>query len=78
MIDHETSRIEGAGAYQLGSKALTVGLNNLNTEVTGTFVDGGLGGGTGGVLIKVGRGTLTLSGPNTYSGGTSFNAWTLQ
>ena len=28
--------IEGAGTYRLGSKALTVGLNNLSTEVSGT------------------------------------------
>jgi autotransporter-associated beta strand protein len=65
--------IEGAGTYFLGSKTLTVGLNNLSTEVTGTIADGGVFGGTGGALIKVGTGTLTLTGPNTYSGGTSFN-----
>jgi autotransporter-associated beta strand protein len=65
--------IEGAGTYQLGSKALTVGLNNLSTEVSGTIVDGGFSGGAGGALIKVGTGTLTLTGANTYSGGTSFN-----
>jgi outer membrane autotransporter protein len=59
--------IEGAGTYQLGSKALTVGLNNLSTEASGTIVDFG----EGGSLIKVGRGTLTLSGINTYSGGTT-------
>ena len=59
--------IEGAGTYQLGAKALTAGSNNLSTEVTGTVV------GTGGTLIKVGTGTLTLSGVNTYSGGTSVN-----
>ena len=74
--------IEGAGAYFLGSKALTIGLNNLSTEVSGIIADGGVlpGGsdlfiasGTGGSLIKVGTGTLTLTGANTYSGGTSFN-----
>ena len=63
--------IEGAGTYFLGSKALTVGGNNLSTEVTGTI------GGTGGALIKIGTGTLTLSGPNTYSGGTTLNAGAL-
>jgi autotransporter-associated beta strand protein len=57
----------------LGSKALTVGLNNLSTTVAGTISDGGVAGGTGGSLVKVGMGTLTLSGVNTYSGGTSFN-----
>ena len=33
--------IEGAGTYKLGSKALTVGGNELSTEVSGTIVDGG-------------------------------------
>jgi len=69
--------IEGAGLYQLGSAALTVGSNNLNTAVSGDVVDGGTFGGTGGSLIKIGTGTLTLTGANTYSGGTSFNGGTL-
>jgi outer membrane autotransporter protein len=65
--------IAGAGTYFLSSKALTVGLNNLSTTVDGTIRDGGVLGGTGGSLIKVGAGTLTLTGANTYSGGTSIN-----
>ena len=65
--------IEGAGAYQLGSKALTVGLNNFSTDVSGTIADGGLYGGAHSSLIKVGTGTLTLAGLNTYSGGTNFD-----
>ena len=59
--------IEGAGTYELGSKALTVGLNNLSTEVSGTIGDFC----ECGSLIKVGTGTLTLSGIDTYSGGTT-------
>jgi outer membrane autotransporter protein len=82
--------IEGAGTYKLGSKALTVGLNNLSTEVSGIIEDGGTvvqnavmvtaensQPTTGGSLIKAGAGTLTLSGINTYSGGTIVNAGTL-
>ncbi len=69
--------IEGAGTYQLGSKTLTVGLNNLSTIVSGTITDGGPGIGSGGSLNKVGTGTLTLSGANTYTGGTVLNAGTL-
>jgi outer membrane autotransporter protein len=71
--------IEGAGTYLLGSKSLTVGSNNLSTTVSGVILDGGLtpasnlASGTGGALIKVGTGILTLTGFNTYSGGTSFN-----
>ena len=65
--------IAGAGNYFLGSKTLTVGSNNLSTEVSGTIADGGSSGGTGGSLVKVGTGTLTLSGANTYTGPTTIS-----
>lgn len=68
--------IEGAGTYYLGSKKLTVGSNNLSTEVSGTIVDGPTG--AGGSLAKIGTGVLTLSGDNTYSGGTSFGGGVVQ
>ncbi|MEO8351002.1 MAG: autotransporter-associated beta strand repeat-containing protein, partial [Chthoniobacteraceae bacterium] len=67
--------IEGAGAYILGSRNLSVGGNNLSTTVSGVIQDGSSG--TGGSLTKVGSGTLTLSGANTYTGGTLVNAGTL-
>jgi fibronectin-binding autotransporter adhesin len=70
--------IEGSGNYFLGSKALTVGRNNLSTPVSGIIQDDGEFGGTGGSLTKVGTGTLILSGTNTYTGGTTINAGTLQ
>ncbi len=71
--------IEGAGSYFLGSKALTVGSNNLSTTVSGVIADGGSGGGgTGGSLVKVGTGTLILSGTDTYTGATSVNAGVLE
>ena len=69
--------IEGGGDYLLGSKQLTVGGNNLSTTVSGSIQDGGGGGGTGGSLVKVGAGMLTLSGVNTYIGGTTISAGTL-
>jgi hypothetical protein len=59
------SSIAGGGTYDLGSKVLTVGVNGVSTEVSGTLADGGVGGGTGGALIKVGGGTFTLSGPDS-------------
>jgi autotransporter-associated beta strand protein len=63
--------IEGAGTYNLGSKTLTVGGNDLSTEVSGTMADGGENGGTGASLIKVGTGQVILSGLNTYTGRTT-------
>ena len=68
--------IEGSGSYYLGGNALTTGDNNLSTTVSGVIQDGASngGGGTGGSLIKIGSGTLTLSGSNTYTGSTVLNA----
>ncbi|MCS3897204.1 autotransporter-associated beta strand protein [Bradyrhizobium japonicum USDA 38] len=62
--------IAGSGVFDLGGNQLTVGSNNLSTVVTGNIVNGS--------LVKIGTGTLTLSGANTYSGGTTINGGTLQ
>ena len=70
--------IEGSGIFLLGSKTLTVGGNNLSATVSGVIQDGGHGGGVGGALTKVGSGTLTLSGANTYTGATTISAGALQ
>ncbi len=69
--------IEGAGTYSLGANQLTVGSNNLSTTVSGSIQDGGGAGGSSASLVKVGTGTLTLSGNNTYTGATTINAGTL-
>ncbi|MFL6823381.1 MAG: autotransporter domain-containing protein [Xanthobacteraceae bacterium] len=69
--------IEGAGTFFLGSKSFTVGGSNLSTEVSGVISDGGVSGGKGGSLIKVGSGTLILSGANTYTGATTLNTGAL-
>src|SRR5262249_47693420 len=70
--------IEGVGTFFLGNDQLTVGGNNLSTTVGGVIADGGTNSGTGGALVKVGSGTLTLTGQNTYSGGTTIAAGRLQ
>jgi autotransporter-associated beta strand protein len=69
--------IEGAGTYFLGSRWLAVGGNNLSTSVSGVISDGGTEGGSGGSLVKVGTGTLTLSGFNNYTGTTDVSGGTL-
>ncbi|MBB6241880.1 autotransporter-associated beta strand repeat-containing protein, partial [Rhodanobacter sp. MP1X3] len=61
----------------LGSHALTVGTVD-STMFAGAITDGGIAGGTAGSLIKIGIGTLALSGANTYTGGTTISGGTLQ
>ena len=74
----EIGSIEGAGDFFLGGQNLTVGNNDLSTTVSGVIQDGGPNNtDTGGSLTKVGAGTLTLSGANTYTGDTNIDAGTL-
>lgn len=63
--------IEGAGNYVLGANTLTTGSLNTSTQVDGVIS------GAGGGLTKVGTGTLTLTGTNTYTGATTISAGTL-
>lgn len=67
--------LAGGGRFDLNSTELTVGSNNLSTEVTGVLTGDGLT--TGASLIKTGTGTLTLSGTNTYTGATTVDSGTL-
>ena len=62
--------LAGAGSVILDN-AITVGVNNASTEVSGVIS------GTGS-LTKAGTGTLTLSGNSTYSGATTITAGTLE
>jgi autotransporter-associated beta strand protein len=70
--------IEGDGEVFLGANNLPVGNNNLSTNFSGVIQDGGQHGGVGGSLTKIGSGTLTLSGDNTYTGNTDVRGGVLQ
>lgn len=63
--------LSGAGNVTLGSATLTAGNDNSSTTYSGVIS------GTGG-LTKVGSGTMTLMGANTYTGTTTINAGTLR
>ncbi len=69
--------LEGTGIAFLGARNLTIGSNNLSTVFSGTIQDGGVVGGAGGSLSKIGTGTLSLTNSNTFTGGTLINAGTL-
>ena len=63
--------IGGAGSFQLGRNELAVGGNNMSTNVSGII--SGIGNSS---LVKVGTGTLTLSGTANL-GGTTIDGGTL-
>ncbi|MDM0010183.1 autotransporter-associated beta strand repeat-containing protein [Variovorax sp. J22G73] len=74
----EFGALSGAGALVLGATQLTLGRANTNDVIAGSISDKGSlfvqpGTGTGGSLVKVGSGTLTLSGANSYTGGTALH-----
>ena len=62
--------LEGSGLVLLGSSNLRVGRNDLDTVFSGSIHDGGLAGGAGGSLTKIGRGKLVLRRRSAYTGGT--------
>lgn len=63
--------LSGSGNTTLGTATLTTGNDHSSTFYSGVIS------GTG-ALTKVGDGTFSLSGSNTYSGPTSINAGTLE
>jgi autotransporter-associated beta strand protein len=62
--------VEGSGNVFLGGNNLADGSNNLSTSLSGIIADGGTDNNSGGSLTKIRTGTLTLSGDNSYTGGT--------
>lgn len=66
--------LTGAGTVNLGGATLTVGTDNTSPAA----FSGALTSAVGGALVKVGTGTLALSGSgSTYGGGTVVNGGTL-
>ncbi|MGO9913725.1 MAG: beta strand repeat-containing protein [Isosphaeraceae bacterium] len=67
------SSLTGSGTLDLNGFTLTVG-STSDLSFTGVIADGS----APGAIVKSGTGTLTLVGANTYSGGTTISAGTLQ
>jgi autotransporter-associated beta strand protein len=63
--------LAGSGNVYLGGKNLTIGARNLDTVFSGVISEAG-------ALVKTGTGTLTLSGANTYTGGTTISFGTVK
>lgn len=68
LIISGTNALELAGAIGLGASTRTITVDN-----TAATTISGLIGGTAGGLTKLGAGTLILTAPNTYSGGTAIS-----
>ncbi|KPF81967.1 hypothetical protein IP70_22515, partial [alpha proteobacterium AAP38] len=64
--------LSGAGTVALGSSLLTFGGNNTSTSFDGTIT-----GSNGGSIKKQGTGTFSLSGTNSFVGGTDLAAGTI-
>lgn len=73
----EVASLAGAGTVTntgSGTATLTTGRSGVSSSFGGVLADGTAPLG----LVKAGSGTLTLSGPSTYSGGTEVLAGTLE
>ena len=66
-LNQTIGSLAGAGSVTLGSASLTTGNDNTSTTFSGVI--SGAGG-----LAKIGNGILTLTGANTFTGGTTLNS----
>lgn len=71
------SASNAASGIFLGGRTLAVGSGGGNMTIASAIADGGMAGGSGGALSKLGSGVLTLSGANSFTGPTTVNAGTL-
>jgi fibronectin-binding autotransporter adhesin len=75
--NNSVGSLAGSGTVTNSSATAAIlaeGADTTSTTFSGTLTNGGSSIG----LTKTGSGTLTLTGANTYSGGTTINAGTLQ
>jgi autotransporter-associated beta strand protein len=77
FVPFRIGSLEGSGTVSLGRVTLVTGSNNLSTTMSGIIKDEGIITQGPGSLTKVGTGTLTSEGANTYTGGTQVNEGTL-
>lgn len=70
-VNSTIGSLAGAGTVSLGAGRLTTGGDNLSSTFTGT-ISGSEG------ITKVGTGTLTLSGPNSFQGTALVNSGILR
>jgi fibronectin-binding autotransporter adhesin len=61
-----------------GTSTMTVGTGGSDSSFAGTIADNNNGGGGTMALVKIGVGTLRLSGNNTFTGGTIVGGGTLE
>ncbi len=69
--------LAGSGGVNLGSRTLVITNTGADT-FGGSIRDGGLGGGTGGSIVKLGSGALTLTGENSFTGVTTVGGGSLE